>query len=313
MGKDNEIELIRVYDAPVKTVWHAWVDDDKVGKWWGPRGFSITTHSKDLRPGGHWKYTMHGPDGKDWPNITQYHEVEPYKKMVYDHGATEKSPPMFKVTVLFEDLKGRTRMTMTMTLPDAAAARNTRAFIKQAGGNATWDRLAEQLEKDATGQEVFVIAHAFDAPIERVFEAWADPERMAHWMGPKGATMEILKADVRKGGGLFYKMPSGESTMYGKIEYLQIAKPDRLVYRQCFCDAQGNVARHPMAPAWPEFMHTTVDFVSEGLDRTRVIVRWAPEKPTAAELEIFVKARAGMTGGWDGSFDKLEDYLKEDA
>lgn len=47
--------------------------------------------SKDLHPNGKWVYTMHGPDGVDYPNITTYHEVIPYKKLVYDHGATEKN------------------------------------------------------------------------------------------------------------------------------------------------------------------------------------------------------------------------------
>jgi len=57
----------------------------------GPRGFSITTHSKDLRTGGHWNYTMHGPDGTNYPNKTQYLEVKEYAKLVYDHGGKRRS------------------------------------------------------------------------------------------------------------------------------------------------------------------------------------------------------------------------------
>ncbi len=52
-AKPNKIRLIRVFDAPVKAVWAAWTESDQVARWWGPRGFSLTTHSKDLRPGGH--------------------------------------------------------------------------------------------------------------------------------------------------------------------------------------------------------------------------------------------------------------------
>src|SRR3954467_8093001 len=109
-SKPNEIRLIRVFDAPVPAVWDAWTDPEQVAKWWGPRGFSITTHSKDLRPGGHWNYTMHGPDGTDWPNKTTYHEVEKYSRLVYDHGASENTPPLFRVTVTFEEMKGKTKM-----------------------------------------------------------------------------------------------------------------------------------------------------------------------------------------------------------
>ena len=66
-SNSNEISLMRVYDAPVRAVWDAWTIPEQVEKWWGPRGFTLTTHSKDLRAGGTWRYTMHGPDGVDYP------------------------------------------------------------------------------------------------------------------------------------------------------------------------------------------------------------------------------------------------------
>ena len=75
-------------------MWDAWTVPDQVAKWWGPRGFTLTTHSKDLRPGGQWRYTMHGPDGVDYPNVATYHVVERHKTLVYDHGATDDTPPL---------------------------------------------------------------------------------------------------------------------------------------------------------------------------------------------------------------------------
>jgi uncharacterized protein YndB with AHSA1/START domain len=52
-NKPNELRIIRVYDAPVAAVWDAWTDPEQVAQWWGLRGFTLTTESKDLRPGGH--------------------------------------------------------------------------------------------------------------------------------------------------------------------------------------------------------------------------------------------------------------------
>lgn|GEM_PF-4919201 len=52
-----------MYDAPVQTVWEAWTDPDQVAQWWGPLGFTLTTHHKELRPGGIWHDTMPEPDG----------------------------------------------------------------------------------------------------------------------------------------------------------------------------------------------------------------------------------------------------------
>src|SRR6478752_3467991 len=85
-SKSSEIRITRVYDAPVDAVWDAWTDPAQAAQWWGPRGFTLTTHAKDLRVGGHWTYTMHGPDGADFHNKTKYFEVEPQRKLVYDHG-----------------------------------------------------------------------------------------------------------------------------------------------------------------------------------------------------------------------------------
>jgi uncharacterized protein YndB with AHSA1/START domain len=312
-AKNNptEIRITRLYDAPIKAVWNAWTDPKQTAKWWGPRGFTLTTHAKDLRPGGTWDYTMHGPDGTDYPNTTRYIEVEPYAKLVYDHGGSGDKPPMFRVTVLFSEAKGKTKMDMTMSLPTAEAAEETRKFIKKAGGNSTWDRLAEYLEHDATGKEKFVITRTFDAPLALMFDVWTKAEHFSKWLPPTGFQMEFIRADIKPGGSAFYFMTgAGGAKMHGRVDYLQIQSPDRLVYTQQFCDEHENVTRHPMAPNWPETMLTTVQFAAEGPDHTRVTVTWEPHGPTTAEeLDAFIKARSGMTQGWTGSFDKLDAYL----
>ena len=309
-SKSNEIRIVRVYDAPVKAVWDAWTDPEQVAQWWGPRGFTITTHSKDLRAGGHWNYTMHGPDGVDYPNTTKYFEVETHRKLLYDHGGSEDKPAMFRVTVLFSESAGKTTMEMTMTLATPEAAEQTREIIKKHGGNSTWDRLAEYLAKEGGGKERFVINRTFDVPVEVMFEMWTKAEHFAKWLPPAGFEMEFLRCDIRPGGGSFYCMTGpGGMKMYGRCEYVAIERPGRLVYTQQFCDEKGKVARHPAAPTWPETMRTTVEFSAEGAEATRVTVTWEPVGATAAEVETFVKAKAGMTGGWTGSFDKLEGYM----
>jgi uncharacterized protein YndB with AHSA1/START domain len=310
-NKSNELKISRIYDAPVKLVWDAWTDPKQVAKWWGPRGFTLTTHSKDLTVGGTWVYTMHGPDGVDYPNITTYHEVEKYSKLVYDHGANENQPALFRVTVLFSENKGKTKMDMTMTLPTAEAAQATKKFIKSAGGDSTWDRLAEYLEKDATGKEKFVINRTFEAPLDVMFEMWTNPKHFSQWLAPTGFHMEFIRADIKEGGSTFYFM-SNESgvKMYGRAQYLQIQKPDRMVYTQQFCDEKENITRHPFAPTWPATMLTTVQLTAEGEDQTRVTITWEPHGATTQEeLETFINAKAGMTQGWGGSFDKLDEYL----
>lgn len=307
-NKSNEIRLTRIYNAPIKAVWEAWTDPNQVAKWWGPRGFTLTTRSKDVRTGGTWDYTMHGPDGTDYPNLAKYLEVEKYKRLVYDHGGTHDKPALFRVTVVFLEVNGKTKMEMAMGLPTPEAAEEMEQFIKKAGGHATWDRLAEFLEKQSTQKEIFVINRAFDIPLEQLFEMWTDPKLFSQWLAPTGFTMEFFRANIAKGDTTFYKMTDGKNvTLYGRATYLEINRPHGIVYTQQFCDEHEKVSRHPFAPTWPETMLTTVTFAAESATRARVTVTWEPYgKVNAEELETFVKSKGGMTQGWTGSFDKIE-------
>lgn len=307
---DHELHLTRYYDAPVNAVWDAWTDPAQAAHWWGPRGFTITTHSKDLRAGGFWSYTMHGPDGTDYPNKTAYLEVEEHRRLVYDHGGNDDRPPLFRVTVLFSEKAGQTKMDMTMTLPSKEAAEQTHHFIKAAGGYTTWDRLGEYLEKESSGKEAFIINHIFNAPVEMVFDAWTDPAQLVQWLAPKGTDMIFLEADIRTGGTSFYRMGNDNFTLYGRAGYLKVEHPHRLVYTQQFCDKDGNIARHPMAPTWPETMLTHVTFSATGPHQTLVCVHWeVTGTASPAEMQTFSDGRSSMTQGWTGSFDMLEDFL----
>jgi len=186
----------------------------------------------------------------------------------------------------------------------------TRASIKPMNGNSTWDRLAEYVEHQQSGKDVFVIVRSFDTSIDTMFDMWTLPERLATWSPPTGSTMEFKRTDVRVGGSSFYAMTSGEHTMFGLVEYLDIRRPDRIEYVQSFADADGNIARHPMAPTWPEKMRTTVHFAAEGPAQTRVTLRWEVYgAATSDEAATFAGAKAGMMIGWAGSFDKLEATL----
>jgi uncharacterized protein YndB with AHSA1/START domain len=313
-NKSNEIKITRVYDAPLKAVWDAWTDPKQVAQWWGPRGFTLTTHSKDLRSGGTWHYTMHGPDGVDYPNMTKYLEVEKHARLVYDHGGYDDRPPLFRVTALFSESKGKTKLDMSMSFATAEVAEESRKFIQKAGGDSTWDRLAESLTKESSGKEQVVFNRTFDAPIDVMYEMWTNPKHFAKWLAPTGFDMTFIRADIKPGGSTFYCMsgPGGANKMYGRANYLEFERPHRLKYTQQFCDEHENLTRHPMAPTWPATMLTHVTFTEEGPDRTRVTVAWEPHGDvTREELDTFVKARAGMAQGWGGSFEKLEAYLDE--
>ena len=149
-----------------------------------------------------------------------------------------------------------------------------------------------------------------------MFDLWTKPEHFSQWLPPTGFTMEFIRCEIKPGGSSFYSMlgrgPKGPLKMYGHVKYLEIVTPDCIVYTQQFCDEHENISRHPMAAVWPETMLTTVQLTGEGPERTRVKVTWEPYgAATREEVEAFVKAKAGMTQGWTGSFDKLDVLVAE--
>jgi uncharacterized protein YndB with AHSA1/START domain len=72
---DREIAMTRVFDAPRELVFKAYTDPALTPQWWGPRGFTTTVDQMDVRPGGVWRFVMHGPDGTDYPNKIVYTET----------------------------------------------------------------------------------------------------------------------------------------------------------------------------------------------------------------------------------------------
>jgi uncharacterized protein YndB with AHSA1/START domain len=141
----REIVGTRVIDAPRDLVWQAWTDPIHLAQWWGPIGFTTTTSSFDMRPGGVWRFVMHGPDGRDYQNRITYVEVVEPERIVYRHGGDDVEPVQFETTVVFEDLGDKTRLVWTGKTADQRAE-----VIKNYGADKglvqTMARLAEFVE-----------------------------------------------------------------------------------------------------------------------------------------------------------------------
>jgi uncharacterized protein YndB with AHSA1/START domain len=147
----REIVVSRVYDAPRELVFQAWTDRDRIGRWWGPNGFTTTTHEMDVRPGGVWRFMMHGPDGTDYPNRVRYSEVSPPERLVYVHDSdVDDDPREFHTTVTFEERGGKTSLTMRTRFASA----EMRDYVVREigaidGANQTLGRLAGYLGGNA--------------------------------------------------------------------------------------------------------------------------------------------------------------------
>lgn len=146
---DREIVVSRVFDAPRELVWEAMTNPEHVVKWWGPRGFSTTIKTMDVRVGGVWEHTMHGPDGTDYPNYKVFKEIVKPERLVFSHGGAKEGGPKVdaEATWTFEALAAnKTKVTIRMVFPTAEERDIVvKTYNAIEGGKQTLERLAEHL------------------------------------------------------------------------------------------------------------------------------------------------------------------------
>ena len=159
-----------------------------------------------------------------------------------------------------------------------------------------------------TDQE-FIISRTYNVPVDVVYKAWTQADRLKHWFGPRGFSMTRGDMDFRPGGTFLYCLQAADGTkLWGKFVYRDIHPMEQLEFVTCFSDEAGGITRHPMSSTWPLQMLAKVSFSSLG-NQTTVTLRWQPIDPTEAEEQTFRGNYEGMRQGWTGTLDQLDDYL----
>jgi uncharacterized protein YndB with AHSA1/START domain len=138
---EREIVSTRVFAAPREAVFGAFADPVRLAQWWGPAGFTNTIHEFDLRPGGRWRFTMHGPDGADYPNEKEFVEVVPAARIAFRH---RQAGHDFQMTMEFSAHDAGTELTWRMQFESAAEFARIKGFIAIAN-EQNLDRLAAHL------------------------------------------------------------------------------------------------------------------------------------------------------------------------
>jgi len=142
---DRQLVVTRLLPVPPDRVFAMWTNPDDLLKWWGPHGFTITHAETDIRPGGTWRFTMHGPDGVDYPNTIVYDEVKAPERLVYTH-----LQPHFQSIVTFDEMMGMTALTVRLIF-DTTHDRDlsVEQYRAQEGAEQTIARLAALIEASA--------------------------------------------------------------------------------------------------------------------------------------------------------------------
>lgn len=312
---EPELRLSRVFNAPVALVWKAWTDPEHFKQWWGPIPFTCPFARMDVRPGGSYLWCMRSPDGTEHWTTGVFREVVPLERIVYSDSFADKDgrpvppshygfgddwPVELEVTVTFEALAGRTRMTLRHRgLPGA-----TMGEMARAGWSQSLDKLAaslgERLEPPAHGMLVtlptereIVLIRPFQAPAALVFDAFAKPEHLRHWWGPKGYEMTLCEVDFRPGGRWRVVQRSPEGAEFGfRGEFREIVPPARIVRTFEFEGMPGHVSVE------------TLTLLAQGPVTVAAI---RSEFASAADRDGMLAS--GMARGAGESFERLAELL----
>ena len=137
---DRDIVTSRILAAPRARVFAAWTDPVQLARWWGPAGFTNSFQEFDLRPGGHWRFTMHAPDGTGFPNHSVFIEITPPERIVFDH----LSGPHFRVTTTFAEAAEGSLLTFRMRFDSAEECEAIKRYALE-GNEQVFDRLVALL------------------------------------------------------------------------------------------------------------------------------------------------------------------------
>lgn len=157
---EQTLVITRMFDAPRELVFKAWTDPEMFMQWWGTKPFTSPLCKMDLRVGGKYLACMRSPEGQDIYSTGVYREIVPPARLVFTdsfsdeqgnvvpgshYGMDDDFPLEMLVTVTFEDVGGKTKLTVTQDgLPVGEHGELT-----QQGWNGSFDKLAEVVTKFA--------------------------------------------------------------------------------------------------------------------------------------------------------------------
>jgi uncharacterized protein YndB with AHSA1/START domain len=141
---DREIVMTRVFDAPRRLVWDAFSKPELLKRWFGPRGWSLSTCEVDARVGGGFRFILQGPDGQKMGMRGVYRELIPPGRSVHVE-SFDDYPGESTVTAVFTEQNGKTTLTATVEYPSREIRDIVIGTGMEHGAAESYDKLAELL------------------------------------------------------------------------------------------------------------------------------------------------------------------------
>ena len=308
---DRELFMSRTIRAPRSMVYHVWTTPEHMALWWEPNGFKNTIHEMEVKEGGHCRYTMHGPDGVDYPNYMKYTEVIPNEKLVYLHGEDEHSvDAVFHVTATFEEDGEDTIVTMRLVFPTAEEKRRVIEEFGAEVGQMQHFNCLEDYIAFQRADSMFTISREFDVPVELLYEVHTQKEHIMNYWGPKESETELIEFDFQTGGRLFYCMHMPQGKFYAQQIYREIVANRKLTMMTTFCNENGEAIYPPVADNLPLYMLNSMEFEMIDENKSKLTINVVPFNATAVEHQTFLDSKKSMHDGYGGTMDVMEEYIK---
>jgi uncharacterized protein YndB with AHSA1/START domain len=132
MSEINNLEAVvyneRVFAFTPQEIFAAFQNPEQLAKWWGPKGFTNTFEQFEFRPGGHWVFVMHGPNGVNYPNENVFDEIHSNEKIVIRH----IWDPHFTLTVTLAAQNGGTLLRWEQEFETVELAAKLRGMCQPA-------------------------------------------------------------------------------------------------------------------------------------------------------------------------------------
>jgi len=155
----------------------------------------------------------------------------------------------------------------------------------------------------------FTISHEFDAPVEKVFDAWTKVEQLKQWIAPKGYSIYFAESDIVAGGVSHYCMTSSIGLeIWGISFYKDFIPPAKLSFTQCYSNEKGGIEPHPMIKDFPIEILTTV-MLDEKNGKTILNLTWEPKNASLEQITRFSDETFELSQEWGATFEHLADFL----
>lgn len=140
---EREIITERLFNFPISLVFKAWSDPAHLKIWWGPEGFTNTFEVFDFRPGGKWKFVMHGPDKGNYNNEVEFIEISEPDFIYWKR----HSKPLFNIAVIFDKRNPQeTYLTLRMIFETEEECNKLKKYVVDKN-EENFDRLEKELAR----------------------------------------------------------------------------------------------------------------------------------------------------------------------